>query len=222
MDQQCVLTVLIVDDFNPFSRLMRNALARRGISAVCADTPEKSLALVEAHPERIDLVIADIVSPTAAILDLTAELSRRRPKLPVLYLVGARHSIVRASLEARAPHAVLAVPFSEKNLIERIGGLLHVAVASRRLSDGRLWERLLSNSQRLPSGIAMLHVYEPRQAALASGHMAILRAANLPCTLRPTNYAALPYSLIVRSREIQRARTLISNLSAGLAIDSAA
>jgi DNA-binding NtrC family response regulator len=222
MDQQCVLTVLIIDDANPFTRSMRNALVRRGISTLCATTPENSMALIEAHPQRIDLVIADIVSPAAPILDLTAELSRRRPQLPVLYLVGARKTIVRSSLEARAPDAVLAVPFTERNLMERVGGLLQVTVSSRKLSDGRLWRRLLGNSQPLPSGTVMLYVYEPRQAALASSHTAILRAANIRYAFRPTNYAALPYSLIVRPREIGRARTLIGNLASGRQIDSAA
>src|ERR1700678_507112 len=116
--------ILLIDDFDPFSRVIRHILTRRGFSVSCATNPEESLALLEAHPSPIDLVVIDMVSPEAGNLDLSAILECRRPSLPVLYLFGARNTIVGSSIRAQAPDASLVVPFTQGQLLERVNHLL--------------------------------------------------------------------------------------------------
>jgi DNA-binding response OmpR family regulator len=147
--EQRAPAVLVVDDFNPFSKLIRETLAPRGFAVFGAKTPDEGMALFEAHQAQIDLAVIDIVTPAAGNLDLTAELERLHPGLPVLYLVGAGKTIARCSIEAQAPGSVLAVPFTAEQLIARIGGLLDVEAAARQRPGKRLWERPIAASDRM-------------------------------------------------------------------------
>jgi DNA-binding NtrC family response regulator len=164
--------VLVVEDLVPFSKLIRKGLARRGFAVFGANSPDEGLALFQAQPQ-IDLAVIGLVTPTAGNLDLGAELTRLRPGLPVLYLAGAGKTIAHCSIEAQVPGSVLAIPFTEEQLIARVDALLEGA--QRQGSDERLWERLIAVSDWIPSPIAMLQVYETRQAALAEDHVALQR-----------------------------------------------
>jgi len=124
--------ILVVDDLVPFSKLIRETLERRGFAVIGARSSDEGMALFRAHQPQIDLAVIGLVMPAAGNLDLTADLNHLRPGLPVLYLVGTAKSIARSSIEAKAPGSVLAVPFTEEQLIARIGGLLNVEAAAAR------------------------------------------------------------------------------------------
>jgi DNA-binding NtrC family response regulator len=141
--------VLVVDDFNPSSKLIGEALASRGFAVFGTRSADEGLALFQAHKPEIELAVIDLVSPAAGNLDLAAELERLRPGLPVLYLVGSGKSIARCSIEAQAPGSVLVVPFTEDQFIARVGGLLDVQAAPRQMPRERLWERLVAGSGRM-------------------------------------------------------------------------
>jgi DNA-binding response OmpR family regulator len=146
MAEPRVPAVLVVDDFNPSSDLTREALAHRGFAVLGAKSPDEGLALFQAHEPEIDMAVIDLVTPGAGYLDLAAELERLRPGLPVLYLVDASKTIVRCSIEAQAPGSVLVVPFTEEELIARVGGLLDVESAARQKLSERGWEGLIAAS----------------------------------------------------------------------------
>ena len=141
-----VLAVLVVDDSISFSKLIRETLASRGLAVFDAKSPDEGLALFQAYQPQIGLAVIDLVMPKAGNLDLSAELDRLRPGLPVLYLVGAAKSVARCSIEARAPGSVLEVPFTEEQLIGRVGGLLNIEAAPRQRHGEELWERLIATS----------------------------------------------------------------------------
>jgi DNA-binding response OmpR family regulator len=206
--------VLIVDDLIPFTTLVRETFLRRGFAVFGAKSPDEGLAVFQAHQPEIGLAVVGFVTPEAVNLDLTADLEHLQPGLPVLYLVGTAKSIARCSIEAQAPASVLAVPFTEEQLLARVGGLLNVEVAARQSRDTRLWERLIAASDWIPSGTAMLRVYALHDAALAAGHLAMLSAGDIHHALLPTNCAAAPYSINVRAKDVTRARFLIGQASA--------
>jgi two-component system response regulator GlrR len=147
--EQRAPAVLVVDDFNPFCKLIRETLAPRGFAVFGAKSPDEGLAVFQAHQPQIDLAVIDLVTPAAGNLDLTAELERLQPGLPVLYLVGASKTIARCSIEAQAPGSVLAVPFTEEQLMERVGGLLAVEAVARQRPGERLWARSVAASDRI-------------------------------------------------------------------------
>jgi DNA-binding NtrC family response regulator len=195
--------------------VIRETFAGRGFAVFGAKTPAEGLALFQERQPQIDLAVIGLLMPAAGNLDLTAELERLHPGLPVLYLVGAFKSIARCSIEAQAPGSVLMVPFTEEQLIARVGGLLQVEAAARQRRGERLWDRLIAASDWIPSGTAMLHVYELRQAALAEGHAATLSAGNVQHTFRATNSEAAPYCITVSAQDVTHALWLIGQGSAG-------
>jgi DNA-binding response OmpR family regulator len=207
--------VLVVDDLIPFSQVIGETLASRGFAVFGAKSPDEGLALFRAHQPRIDLAVVGLVTPAAGNLDLTASLEHLRPGLPVLYLVGPEKTIARCSIEAQAPGSVLTVPFTEEQLIARVGGLLEVEAAARERRGERLWDRLIAASDWIPSGTAMLYVYELRQAALAEGHAATLSGGNVQYTFRATNCEAAPYSMTVHAQDVTHARWLIGQAPGG-------
>jgi DNA-binding response OmpR family regulator len=206
--------VLVIDDLIPFSKVIRETFASRGFAVFGAKTPDEGLEHFQAHQRQIDLAVIGMVTQAAGNLDLAAELERLRPGLPVLYLVGAGKSIARCSIEAQAPDSVLSVPFTEEVLIARAGGLLDAAAAACQRRGEQLWDRLIAASDWIPSGTAMFHVYELRQAALAEGHAATLSGGNVQYTFRATNCDAAPYSMTVRAQDVTHARWLIEQASA--------
>ena len=146
--EQRAPAILVVDDFNPFYNLIRETLAPHGFAVFGAQSPDEGLALFQAHQPPIDLAVIDLVTPTAGNLDLTAELERLQPGLPVLYLVGAGKTIARCSIEAQAPGSVLAVPFTGEQLLARVGVLLAGEAARQRQAEW-LWERVVATSDRM-------------------------------------------------------------------------
>jgi CheY-like chemotaxis protein len=207
--------VLVVDDLIPFFQVIRETFASRGFAVFGAKSPDEGLALFRAHQPRIDVAVISLVTPAAGNLDLTANLEHLRPGLPMLYLVGPEKNIARSSIEAQAPGSVLTVPFTEEQLIARVGGLLDVEAAACQRRGERLWDRLIAASDWIPSGTAMLYVYELRQAALAEGHAATLSAGNVQHAFRATNCEAAPYCITVGAQDVTHARWLIGQASGG-------
>jgi DNA-binding response OmpR family regulator len=144
--EQRIPAVLVVDDFNPLSSLTCETLAHRGFAVIGAKSPDEGLALFQSHQPEIDMAVIDLMTPGAGYLDLAAELERLRPGLPVLYLVDANKTIARCSIEAQAPGSVLVVPFTEEQLIARVGGLLDSEAAGRQKFGGQGWEGLIAAS----------------------------------------------------------------------------
>jgi DNA-binding response OmpR family regulator len=148
--EQRTPTVLVVDDLKPFSELIRETFAPRGFVVFGAKTPDEGLALFQAHQAVIDLAVIDLMAPAGGNLDLAAELERLRPGLPVLYLFGTTESIARCSIQKQAPGSVLVAPFSEEQLIARIGSLLlDVKSAARQRSGDRRWEHFIGASDQM-------------------------------------------------------------------------
>jgi hypothetical protein len=117
--------------------VIRETFVGRGFAVFGAKTPDEGMALFQAYRSQIDLAVIGLVATAGVNLDLTADLNHLRAGLPMLYLVGAFKSIARCSIEARVPGSVLTVPFTEEQLIARVGGLLDVEAAARQKDDAR-------------------------------------------------------------------------------------
>jgi CheY-like chemotaxis protein len=150
MAEQRMPAVLVVDDAHSFSETIREMLRPRGFAVFGARSAKEGMELFQAHKEQVHMAVIDLVNPAAGNLDLTSELERLHPGLPVLYLVGGDKTIARCSIEAQAPGSILMVPFTEEQLVDRIGGLMDVEVAARQARGKRRWDRFISAPDRRP------------------------------------------------------------------------
>ncbi|MGH7519516.1 MAG: response regulator [Gemmatimonadales bacterium] len=109
-------TVLVVEDEEGVRELVRRVLVRHGYHVLEARHGRDALLEAERHPERIDLLLTDVVMPEMGGLALASELRERRPELRVLYISGySEEEIVRRG-DGGPGLALLQKPFAGEEL----------------------------------------------------------------------------------------------------------
>jgi hypothetical protein len=113
-------TILLAEDSEPLRTLMAGVLRARGYRVLEAAHGEEALRTAWSHPERIDLLLTDIVMPEMDGRELARLLSGSRPGLRVLLATG------QADLDPSSPESlppdvpVLIKPFSTEDLLRKV------------------------------------------------------------------------------------------------------
>ncbi|TMA16030.1 MAG: response regulator, partial [Deltaproteobacteria bacterium] len=81
-------TILLVDDDDHVRKVAHAILEREGYRILDARTAADALRLCERHPERVDLLLADVVMPHMSGGDLSEKVRSLRPETRVLYMSG--------------------------------------------------------------------------------------------------------------------------------------
>lgn len=116
-------TVLFVEDDDDIRRLGTRALERVGIEVLEASNGEEALALCGDAPERIDLLLTDVVMPRLGGRDLATRLRQRHAGLRVIYISGYDEERDSAHVTT-IPDTYLQKPFSIRELRARVLELL--------------------------------------------------------------------------------------------------
>jgi CheY-like chemotaxis protein len=81
-------TILVVDDVGDVADVIRDILESRDYTVLTTNDPGAALVLFDSHRQPIDLLVTDVLMPTANGRDL-AELARDRlPDIKVIYMTG--------------------------------------------------------------------------------------------------------------------------------------
>ncbi len=224
-------TVLLVEDNELVRETVVTMLGHYGFTVVAAASAEQGILEFEANPNA-SLAILDMVLPGKSGLDLAAELERRRPGFPILYMSGLSDSIAIESIGRRAPELVLVKPFTEDTLVRRVLTLLESKETARvpapagamRLETRFPWERLVEASDELGPAGQRLMAYRDTAAAFAIAvtHVAVLRVAQVPYTFRFTGNPSLPLALSVLPDNRVEALRLMQQIGLGADIAPAA
>lgn len=118
------LSVLIVDDMPPITRLVEKTLTRCGLKAFSATSGEQALEIFQDH--KIDLVICDLAMPGMngwevgkAIQELCRE--RSVPKVPFILLTGwGGQALEQTKLAESGVDALVEKPISVKKLMQSV------------------------------------------------------------------------------------------------------
>jgi hypothetical protein len=92
------------------------------------------------------------------------------------------------------------------------------------VDDGAFaWDRLREASDRIGPA-AKLVAYKNTAAgyAIAAVHVASLRQANVPYSIRPTDHSEYPFGIFVLTDDLNRARKIVGGVGLGSDIDWAA
>jgi two-component system, cell cycle sensor histidine kinase and response regulator CckA len=120
-------TILLVEDDAAVRRLARRVLDRRGYRVLEAASGADALAVWEAEPGRVDLLLTDLVMPGGMSgHELARELCARQPALKVIYTSGYTDDIVNRRLRLDPGSDLLQKPYPAHQL----------AIAVRRCLDG--------------------------------------------------------------------------------------
>jgi nitrogen-specific signal transduction histidine kinase/ActR/RegA family two-component response regulator len=116
-------TVLVCEDEDLVRTYVQRMLEQHGYDVRCASSPREALDLA-ANIERIDVLVTDVVMPEMSGPELVERLTTLRPDLPVLFVSGYSHEIVRDRSALPAGSAFLEKPFSTVRLLSTMRGLL--------------------------------------------------------------------------------------------------
>jgi two-component system, cell cycle sensor histidine kinase and response regulator CckA len=117
-------TVLVCDTDDAVRELISNVLGLRGYLVLQARSAQHALEIAAAERGPIHLLVAELVMATRGGLELAAELRRRRPQLPVLFIAGhsARAALLTEQLEPNSVY--LQKPFMPGDLTRTVCSML--------------------------------------------------------------------------------------------------
>jgi CheY-like chemotaxis protein len=117
-------TILVVEDEAAIRALTRQILEKYGYRVLDAPNGSEAEKLVTGHPEKIDLLLTDLVMPDMAGTELATRLCAKRPGLRVVLMSGyTNHAIDRNGL-LESGRAFLQKPFTPATLVRKIRDVL--------------------------------------------------------------------------------------------------
>jgi signal transduction histidine kinase/CheY-like chemotaxis protein len=123
------LRVLVADDEAALARVAELALTRAGCRVRAVTSAREALAILEQHPDQVDVLVTDLTMPEMSGLELTAEARRLRPGLPVLLVSGYSVMLTDEQVAEEGIAAVLAKPYAPDELVRAVAEVAPVVAA---------------------------------------------------------------------------------------------
>ena len=120
-------TVLLVEDEDVVRALASRALTSHGYVVLEARNGREALALVEQSPDRVDLVLTDVVMPEMGGPQLVEQLHEALPDARIMYMSGYTEGDKLQPGIRNSPYPFLQKPFSPDNLCLRVREALDTA-----------------------------------------------------------------------------------------------
>ncbi len=117
-------TILLVEDNPALRAMIRRRLTASGYTLLLAADGEAALALAEAHPEPIDLLLTDVVMPKLGGAELAQRLGALRPGLRVLFMSGYTDGAIVQHGVLEEGVVLLEKPFSGERLLRVVREIL--------------------------------------------------------------------------------------------------
>jgi two-component system cell cycle sensor histidine kinase/response regulator CckA len=120
-------TILLVEDAEPFAKLVRMLLETSGYTVLEARTGIEAAQLATKHRGSINLLLTDIVMPQIDGYQLSDHLRFLRPEMKVLYMSGYAASTGPREARAKFGARVLPKPFCKDALLLAVHQVLDEA-----------------------------------------------------------------------------------------------
>jgi DNA-binding response OmpR family regulator len=117
-------TILLVEDDEMVRDLTRTTLEESGYKVLPAPDGEEALRICEQHPERIHLLLTDVVMPGMSGRAVADRLTTLRPQMLVLYMSGyTEDAIVHRGVLNQGVNFI-EKPFAPDSLTRRVREML--------------------------------------------------------------------------------------------------
>ena len=110
-------TILLVDDDEHVRPMIRDILELSGYNVLDASGGDRALEIVASHPDRIHLLLTDVMMPGLTGPELAHQLRPRRPGMKVLYMSGFTPADFRSRTIEFEPSQVSGVAQQRIHLI---------------------------------------------------------------------------------------------------------
>jgi len=117
-------TVLAVDDDSTTLELVEKILISYGYRVIAAASGEEALAMAAAEPEKIDLLLTDVMLPGIKGQDLAKTMTANRPDVNVLFMSGYLCPSMAHAESEKFAEAFLQKPFAPSTLLRKVRRIL--------------------------------------------------------------------------------------------------
>src|SRR5918996_1031966 len=122
-------TILLVEDEEivrqPAGRFLENA----GYRVLIAEDPGAALVLAEEYPNKIDLLLTDVVMPGMTGKEMAAKLLVERPGMRVIYISGYSEDVIVHQGAVEEGVVLVQKPFTAEALLSKVREVLDAQVA---------------------------------------------------------------------------------------------
>jgi len=124
-------TVLLVEDEELLRKMAAAVLAGAGYRVLTARNHSEALKQFHADRTGIDLLLTDVILPGPGGAEIAAELCRRQPSLPVLYMSGYTDGALQIAGVMPEHVKLLRKPFRPETLVDAVAELCPNGANSR-------------------------------------------------------------------------------------------
>jgi CheY-like chemotaxis protein len=117
--------ILFVDDEVQIVHMMREMLERLGYHVTARTSSVEALEAFRAQPEKFDLVITDQTMPNMTGVELSKELMRIRPNIPIILCTGFSEVISEEEAKAIGIRDYVMKPVVQTQIANRIRQVLN-------------------------------------------------------------------------------------------------
>jgi len=117
-------TILLVEDDPAVRELVESLLAAQGYSVLVSQEPQDVATICEQHPERIHLLLTDLILPGVSGREIAKRVSSLRPDIKVLFMSGYTDDALIHSHGFDETFAFLQKPFSAVTLATKVREVL--------------------------------------------------------------------------------------------------
>ena len=128
-------TILLAEDDEIVRSSLRLLLESNDFTLIEASDGAEALRIFRTHPGTIDLLITDLAMPNMNGRELAEKVKSFRPDLPIMYISGKRSSPLLKQAVLKEGAHFLSKPFSYKNLIQKVRGLLEGRIELEGFTD---------------------------------------------------------------------------------------
>ncbi len=119
-------TILLVDDESDIREIGREMLEALGYKVIAAESGERAIAAFSSDPDRIDLVVLDMIMPKMDGEDVYQRLRSIRPDIKILLSSGYSRSGQAARILAKGCNGFIQKPFNMQRLSIKVREILDV------------------------------------------------------------------------------------------------
>ncbi len=113
-------TILVVDDEEGLREVTRRILSRSGYSVLTASSGLNAIAIAATHPERIDLLLTDVIMAGMQGPTVAKEVALLRPDVRVLFMSGHAQPVLEAEAVLGTDFQLVEKPFDQKMLLDNV------------------------------------------------------------------------------------------------------
>jgi CheY-like chemotaxis protein len=124
--QDChgVETILVVEDEEALREVTKRILTRNGYQVMAAGTGPEAIKIVEDFPQRVDLLLTDVIMPHLHGQEVAEQICAMRPGLRVIFMSGYAQPFITGGGTLDRDAVLITKPFTQAELLTRLREVL--------------------------------------------------------------------------------------------------